>query len=178
MSLPVNSRQTPDQSILDLNGRQVYLGNCFISGTQLGSIGSTSETPYFLISNPASSGKSIFIYVKKMSVATTTSAFATFRFYQNPTVTAHGTAVGINNLRMNSNAISSVVNCYQAPTTSSSGTFLADIAIASASSTQVSSVVQVIDPGNAMMISVTESSGTVPVAFEICWYELSFGSVL
>jgi len=178
MSLPVNSHQTPDISILDLNGRQAYLGNCFISGTQLGSIGSTSETPYFLISNPASSGKSIFIYIKKMSVATNTAAYATFRFYQNPTVTANGSALGINNLRMNSAAISSVVKAYQAPSVSSSGTFLADLAAANASSTQVSTVVQVIDPGNAMMISVTESTGTVPVAIEICWYELTYGSQL
>lgn len=178
MSLSLNSHQTPDNSILDLNGRQVYLGSAFISGTALTAVGSTSETPFVLLSNPASSGKSIFIYTKKMSVESTGANYCVFRYYQNPTVTSNGTALGINNLRMNTNAISSVMQAYQSPSVSSSGTFLADLAVANASSTQVSTIVQVIDPGNAMLISCIESSGTVPVAVELCWYELTYGNRL
>lgn len=170
----LNQRQTPDNSILDINGRQTYLGNAFVSGTQIGSIGSTAETPYVLISNPSTSGMSMFIFVKKMTIVTTTSATVTFRYYANPTVTTAGTALNRNNLRLNASAPTSQVNMTQTPTVSANGAFIADLGAGSGGGQIVSEVLQIIDPGNSLLITVTESSATVPVSVEIVWYEIPY----
>jgi hypothetical protein len=176
-SLPYNSiaHQTPDSAILDLNGRQTYLGNAFVAGTMTATVPSTTETPYVLISNPANSGHSMIIYTKKMSIATQTTSLAIFRFYYNPTVSAAGTALAINNLRLNASSPASTMAISEYPTTSNNGTFVADL-IAGAEGTNVSTVVQIIDPGNSMLVTCTETVSSVAVAFEIVWYELPYGS--
>jgi hypothetical protein len=175
-TLIMNSAQIPDKSILDLNGKQTYLGNSFISGVKSAAIGSTSETPYFLMINPASNGvsssfKSMFNYVRKLSVITTTSAIATFRFYYNPTVTSNGTAVTPLNLRFNPNSPASVMQTFSLPSVSSNGTFIADLAVTSGGGIGISNLLFVLDPGQSILVTITESTGTVPVAFETAWNE-------
>jgi hypothetical protein len=36
----------------------------------------------------------------------------------------------------------------------------------------VSDVLFILDPGNTILVTVLESTGTAPVAFETVWYEL------
>ena len=177
MSLLINSHQIPDQGFLDVE-KQTYLGNAFISGTMSGSIGSTSETPYILIKNASTNTKSAFSFVRKHTIIVTTSAIATFRYYANPTVTAAGTPLTPINLRANAASPASTIAITQAPTVSANGTFIADIATTNSGAPTVSNVLTIIDPGTNILVTCTASSGSAPVAYEICWYELPYGSGL
>lgn len=175
-ALIMNSVQIPDKSILDINGKQTYLGNSFIAGVKSAAIGSTAETPYFLMINPSSNApssafKSMFNYVRKLSVITTTSAIATFRFYLNPTITSDGIAVIPLNLRFNPNSAASVMQTFSLPAISSNGTFIADLAVTSGGGIGISNLLFVLDPGQSILVTITESTGTVPVAFETAWNE-------
>lgn len=178
MSINLTNSQIPEKSILDLNGRQVYLGNSFVSGTMSASLGVTTETPYFLFTNPANSGKSAFIYTRKHSIIVTTAAICTFRYYVAPTVTSAGTAITPKNLRLNAGSPASVMQTSTLPTTSNNGTFAADVASTSSGNADISHVLVIVDPGNSVLITATESSGTAPIAFEAVWYELPYGTVL
>jgi hypothetical protein len=295
-SINLGPHQTPDLGILDLNGRQLYLGNSFIAGTKSGSIGSTSETTYFLMNNPSSSKASMVVFVKKMEVLVTTSAIATFRYYNNPTIAAasvqtvhfvadsggslnstyfllndaqgngyyvwfninsagvdpaiagrtgiqvagatnaNGTTLAqaakpliaaINsaasfsvsgggatltitclvngptqpmvdgaaatgftfavtagpgspitpvNLRLNANSPTSKMVMTQAPVASANGVFVADLGVTSGGPPTISQVAHIIDPGNSILVTVTPSSSSAPVAYEVCWFELPYST--
>ena len=60
------------------------------------------------------------------------------------------------------------------PTVSANGAFIADLGAGSGGGQIVSEVLQIIDPGNSLLITVTESSATVPVSVEIVWYEIPY----
>ncbi len=90
MSIPSNlnlpsSKQIPDHSILDINGKQVYLGNSFIcpvphEGYTINDV--SHETAMICLQNPANSTKSLFLYIKNISSADT----LTFRIYSDPVI--------------------------------------------------------------------------------------------
>jgi len=177
MSLLINSHQIPDNGFLDVE-KQTYLGNAFIAGTMSGNIGSTSETPYVLIRNTATNTKSMFVFIKKHSIIITSAAIATFRYYANPTVTVVGNTLTPINLRANAASPASTILVTQAPTVSANGTFIADIATTNSGAPTVSTVLSIVDPGTSILVTCTASSGSAPVAYEVCWYELPYGSGL
>jgi hypothetical protein len=167
-----NNKQVPALSLFDLNGKQTYLANAFVAGVPSAPVGATTETPFFLMTNPAGNLKSLFNFLRTMTVVTTTGAIATFRFYSNPTVTSNGTVVTPQNLRVNAASPASTMLCYSLPSVSSKGTFVAEIGSTNSGTPTIFDLLNILDPGNSILVTVIASSGTVPVAFATAWYEI------
>jgi len=111
---PITNRQTPNDSILDINGRQTYLGNTFIlpiNGTELFD---ENEHTLCLINNPINSGKALFLYGRK--IASTDVTFV--RFYGAPTLMNNGALTSTPNLRPGSSN-TSISQCYLSPVVAS-----------------------------------------------------------
>jgi hypothetical protein len=106
--------QVPDNSILDLNGKQIYLGNSYTASSGLLTVNPSVETTMLYLVNPATSKKSLFCYRQELSSAAT-SGIAVGRSYTNPSISANGAAALTNNLRPASTS-SSVSNAYIMPT--------------------------------------------------------------
>lgn len=168
----VKPGQTPDNSILDLNGRQTYLGNAFVASIKSAALGVTTELPYALIINPAGNSKSMFNFLRRIMVVTQTAGVATFRFYIAPTITSNGTAVPIGNLRINPNAQATTMQMFSLPTVTANGTFIAEIGTTSSCIPYDSDLLSIIDPGVTLLVTAQASSSTVPAGFETAWYEL------
>jgi hypothetical protein len=167
LSFPT-SKQVPDHAILDINAKQIYLGNQFIYATNSTAISGTSETPLVLMSNPTTNAVSLFHNVRKLTCLTASNS-SIFRFYLSPTGASGGTAqVPINLRPASSNTSKSVVTL--SPTVSTNGTFLAALA-SSAFNPDISSLLIIIDPGQVMLVTV-QNSATSSVAAELSWYEL------
>src|SRR6478609_11997786 len=104
---------TPEKSILDLNGRQIYLGNAFVSGFEAQPIGTTAETPVFLVMNPSDSKKSVFSFFRRFEILVTNNQFCTFSVYVNPLVINPGTPMTPGNLRLSSTpSVSSILTSF------------------------------------------------------------------
>lgn len=170
MAFPIQTQyQVAEKSILDEYNRQAYLGNQYILGLNNMTAG-TSETNLMLVSNPSTSTKSIFVNVKRFTSLTATQE-AAFRIYFNPTVTAAGTAtVPVNNRTSYGTAIMQAV-ITTVPTTTSNGTFGAILASTGYVPNQ-SNLLNILDPGQTMLITVQASNTGHTYAAEISWYEI------
>jgi len=173
IGLILNPSQIPDGSIMDINGKQLYLGNTFSGAIKSVNSPGTSETAFMLLSNPATSGKSLFMFNQNMSVnSAATGATAIFRFYINPTVTTNGTTITPNNNRVNSQSPTSLMKAYSSPTVSANGTFLVDLVTSSQIGTLQSNDFVILDPGNSLLVTLTASAANIPVGMQLTWYEL------
>lgn len=165
----LTSVQVAEKSILDAFNRQTYLGNTYIFGSDISTIGATTETPILLLSNSSTNSQSLFIQLKKLTCFTSNQS-AIFKIYYNPTVTSIGTVETPVNLK-NGSASTSVSSLSMSPTVSANGIYVG--ALASANQTpNISELLQVIDPGHSMLITVTLSQINVRFISEIVWYEL------
>ena len=163
---PLNQYQIPDKSIMDIFGRQNYLGNDW-TGPFNKSLTNTSEVPVALIKNPVNSGKSLFFYEKKV---TSDSQNVYTRFYFDPTVTSTGSAT-TNVCHRPGYGTSSVALSYLSPTIASNGTFvstlLATIYVIS------SEVLYIIDPGHSLLVTgQQQTAGTSNLFLNLNWYEI------
>ncbi len=96
MSILATNKQVPDNSILDLNGRQVYLGNTY-SGTAAFSVGNT-ETNILLLRNPASTASlpQLALFQNLLKVVENTAAHSVIlNVYLNPTVAAGAQTIAL-----------------------------------------------------------------------------------
>jgi hypothetical protein len=166
---PATNRQVPDHAILDYYNKQVYLGNQFIYSQSSETVAATSETPIALISNPATSGKALFITYRAGSSLTASSSVI-FRYYFNPTVTGAGTAKTPLNLRP-ANPNLSIATVGKDPTTSSNGTFVSSF-ISAALTSNSSILMAVVDPGSTFLLTATPSVNPTNIEHEIVWYEI------
>lgn len=169
MAAPLTQTQLPQESILDINGKQTYLGNSFVLPQNGKSLSDTMEHPLILVSNPAGSGKSLFMFQRKLSTDNNTTLI---RFYANAVVNVAGSTTAPVNLRSGS-ATTSVANCYLGATITSAGTLMA--VIPSTIYSIDSSLLFILDPGNNFYISgqqISGSSGSSNVFIELTWYEI------
>jgi hypothetical protein len=165
---PSTSVQVAENSILDLNGKQSYLGNSFILPQNSIAITTENETPIILIVNPSSNTKSLFIFTKKFYGDNNACAIRT---YYNPTVTSTGSATPAVNTRTGSTT-TSVAKCYLGASVSSNGTFVSTL-LSTEFTQNTSAIVQIIDPGTSFFLTAQQSaSGTTSLFGEISWYEL------
>jgi hypothetical protein len=172
MSNLSNQFQISQESILDLNGKQAYLGNAFSAGINGTSIASTSETALITISNPAaitSGQKALFVDFALLS-GMTASSTVIFRIYYNPTISAAGSVVTPTNIRTGSSN-TPVAVVHSLPTASSNGTFLSVLAV-SPTTTGSSTILRVVDPGSTLLITAQCSVNPTLIGAEIGWYEL------
>lgn len=166
----MTSSQIPDNSILDINGRQTYLGSSYILPINGLTLDSADETDVALIQNPKTNNKAMFFYTR----TATADALAVLRYYFNPTVSATGSPTIPVNLRPASSNLS-ISKCYLTPTIADNGTFFStvgtEVTIEVASLTLF-----ILDPGQSLLItaqSPTWSMGNdVLVYSENVWYEL------
>lgn len=166
---PLTNTQIPDKSLLDINGRQTYLGNSFILPLNGKSLSDTSEHPILLIENPGSSDKSLFLFSRKVS---SDNNNILMRFYSGPTITSAGTPTTALNLRSGSQN-TSIAQCYLSPTIASNGAFLANLPATVYSIT--SDVLFILDPGTTFLITGQQfsgSSGSSNAFSENIWYEI------
>lgn len=160
---PLNQAiQIAENAILDLNGKQAYLGNSFNLSFSA-SLSDTEEHAEILITNPSTSNKSLFIF--ESSINGTLGAFA--NFYIMPIIGANGNAITPVNLRPAYNTIS-IAKTYSSPTISSNGTLIINITTAIASN-----ILMVIDPGYSLLITAQAFAATAMTAIiQTSWYEI------
>lgn len=162
---------TPEKSILDLNGRQIYLGNAFVSGFEAQPIGTTDETPVFLVVNPSDSKKSAFSFFRRFEILVTSNQFCTFSVYGNPLVINPGTPVTPGNLRFGLTPSVSAILTYFLPIASPFGAPSLRRSIATGSASIEDDVLCILDPGSSMLLTAKPSNTAAPIAFQLGWYE-------
>lgn len=164
---PLTQTQLPQESILDINGKQNYLGNSFTLPDPGTALTDENEDPILMISNPAGSGKSLFVFNKKF---TTDNNNVLVRLYFNPVLNVPGAKTTPVNIRTGS-ANTSISNCYLSASITSKGIFVAVIpAISLLINTDL---LYIIDQGNSLLVTgQQEDSGTTNLYSEIAWYEI------
>lgn len=175
MAAPINNSpgSVPEKAILDLFGRQTYLGNAFNVSTQANPIGSTSETALALFQNPASNTKSMFVFVRRFQlIANAANVNCVFRTYQNPTITSLGTPVTPVNMRTNPNLPPSTIRVFSGTTVSSNGTFLSEVTTTSTANPFDSNILSIVDPGGLFYLTALASNLNANVGFQIVWFEI------
>lgn len=114
--------QIPAESILDLNGRQTYLGNSFVAATDAITLAASGvEYPILVLKNPSVNKKAGFV-TKQMLSCLTSSGNVVFKFYKTPTLGSSAGEVDLveTNLRLGSGT-AAVLEAIQTPEVS--GTF-------------------------------------------------------
>lgn len=167
MAIPYTNTQTPDNSILDINGKQTYLGNSFTLAMPGAALSDTSETPICVVKNPTSSGRSLFLFNRKLS---SDNNSALIRFYLNPVLNVPGATTTPVNLRPASTNTSMAL-CYLAATISSNGSL---ISVLAANQFGLSSdLLIILDPGKSILVTAQQAdSGTSNIFTENAWYEI------
>lgn len=166
LSFPT-SKQLPDHAILDLNGKQVYLGNSFTLALNAVTASGTGEVGVSLIVNPIGSPKSLFVFTRRAACADT----AVFRYYVGAVISLAGdTAIPVN-LRPASSTTSISV-CTLAPTASNNGTFVS--ALLPNMNAAINDSLIILDPGQSLYMTCQLASGSDPTQIftETLWYEL------
>jgi|SRR6478609_784422 len=172
MAQLLTQNQIAEKSILDINGRQTYLGNAFVSGLPVQPVGFTAETPIFLVSNPAGNTKSFFTFLRRFEIIVTNNQTCTFRFYTNPVITNAGTLQAPRNMRTSSASPQSTMVTSTFPTVSSFGDPGIRISVATAGASVEDNVLNIGDPGASYLLTATSSNATSPIGFQIFWYEI------
>lgn len=167
MGAPLTQTQLPLESILDINGKQTYLGNAFSLPAAGTSLANTSETPLIVIKNPAGSGRSIFIFSRSYSSNLNP---VIFRTYLTPIINVAGSTTSALNMRTGATQ-TSISTCYEGATISSNGT-LFDANSASPSLVLITPII-VIDQGSTILITGQQAaSGTSTAIAQLGWYEI------
>ena len=161
------SKQIPSESIMDINGKQAYLGNQYALPVAGFSITGSSETPVVQIANPASNGKSLFLSFCSISAI---SYLAQFKFYLGPSSSAGTAITPVNRRPANGNTSNSV--CVTGPTVVTKGTLFMSIECPTADIvTMENNLFLILDPGQTLLVTGT-CGGTTVVNMNIGFYEI------
>lgn len=165
-------KQIPENAILDLNGRQAYLGNAYVFPSPASgfTLADTTEHPIMLLINPLTSGKSIFMFSRNVSATDT----ALVRYYADPTVTSAGTPTTIINTRIGASS-TSVATAHNSPTIASNGTFI-DVVGVEALLESENTVLFILDPGHTLLMTAESPPGDAVVFQQLFWYEIPYGT--
>lgn len=178
---PTNDRQLPQQAINDFYNKQTYNGNSYVIASGAIDIATSGvETPILLLSNPASNfapsgaqgirNVGCFQGLRKLSQATNVASATTiFKFYCNPVAPSPGSTATALNLRPSYGNNSQMLS-YISPTIVSNGTYLASFAI---NYQEIdSSLMFILDPGYALLVTANTDTNSTSVIAELSWYEL------
>lgn len=167
-NFPTN-RQIAENAIFDIFNRQAYLGNQYVANSQLFTLSTTSEIPVLYLLNPSTSSVSLFNGIRKFYAGDTTNSII-FKLYTAPTGVSGGTTVTPFNCRSGSTN-TSVSTCKKGISTSTNGTILATFPIGLGYYPVDSGVMNIIDPGNDLLVTATGSAATTCVV-EFVWFEI------
>jgi len=163
------SRQVPDHAILDINGKQCYLGNQFLICTEPITVAVSTETPVIYISNPSNNTKSVFIYDMGFNtIATIDTAY--FRLYKSSSGISSGTSITPFNCRLASGT-SSTINALLMPTVVTKGTRIQTVPGNYTIYQSINDPMLILDPGQSLLITVQTATSTSFVA-QLLYYEL------
>lgn len=164
---PLTQTQLPLEAILDIFGKQTYLGNSFTLPAPGVSLSDENEDVVTLIENPSTSGKSFFIF---SSGFMSNNNPLLMRLYLKPTVTSAGSATAAINLRSGATT-TSVSKCYLGASISANGTLLT--VLPANTSGMSTNLLIVLDPGTNLLITGQQAaSGTSLALTELAWYEI------
>lgn len=167
MAVPITSNQVSTDSILDINGKQTYLGNSFILPTTGTSLANTAETPICVLKNASTNTKSMFVFNRR---ASTDLNLLTIRIYKNPTLNVPGSTTAPINLRLGSST-ASISLCYLGASITSNGTLM-DLSHVFTGGNAFAPLI-IIDPGTSILFTAQQSAaGTSIAVIENAWYEI------
>jgi hypothetical protein len=167
MAAPLTQNQLPLDAILDIFGKQTYLGNTFTLPNAGTSLTDGTETPLVVIRNPSTNTKSLFVFDRKVS---TNNNPVTVKMYKNCTINSAGSATTPVNLRLGSTT-ASIAQCYLGATITANGTLMT--AVPGTIYGLRSDLLVVIDPGTNILLTGTQvGAGTTLVIAGNAWYEL------
>lgn len=169
MAAPLTQTQLPMEAILDIFGKQTYLGNSFSLPQTGKALANTNEAPIAVIKNPSGSGKSLFLsgfsFVSDLNTTL-------IRFYINPTLNVAGSTTTPVNLRSGSST-ASVSLCYLGATITANGTLAYTIPCTTAGIPLKFLIV--IDQNSSLLITGQQISGAVGTSniyLASAWYEI------
>lgn len=163
----IPSTRTPSESILDLNGRQIYLANGYVAGIASLTLASTAETPVLYLKNPSTSGISLYSYLTRVGCLTASNSII-FNFYHTPTSSVNGTAVAPVNLLVGGKA--SVITPFKSPTVSVNGIFMQSLQV-SFGQNSFTDVLSILRPGKNMLVTAIASAGATDLSIASAWNE-------
>lgn len=167
MATVLTTTQIPNDSILDINGRQTYLGNTFVLPMPGFSLTDTAAHPIAVIKNVAGSGKAFFLFNRNLVCDNNPVVVS---FYLNPVLNVPGSTTTAVNVRSGSST-TSVSTCYLGASITSNGTLVSALSCSTLGSS--SNVLFVIDPGTSMLVVAQQAgAGTTNVFTENVWYEI------
>lgn len=164
-----NKNQVPDHSILDLFGKQAYLGNQFVASSGVVSLADTAEHPVMYLLNGAANTKSLFNGIRKCFAGDVTNLIV-FRVYQQPTTVAAGSVITPTNSRLASATLSSAT-VKKSVTAVSNGTLIETLPIGFGYAPIESNNLLILDPGYSLLITAQAVAATTCV-IEMVWWEL------
>lgn len=164
------SKQVPSEAIMDIFGKQAYLGNQFIVSTGAVAIAATGEAPILSISNDATNKLSLFSIARRMIGGDATN-FITYRLYKSPTTLAAGSAKTPINCRILSST-TSVATCKASPTAVSNGTLMATFIVGPNNYQDVDNLMIIVDPGTSLLLTAQASGQPTTAVAEAMWYEI------
>lgn len=162
------SAQIPNDSILDINGRQAYLCNQFIVGPDTVSLADASEHPILYLLNPSTNTKSLFIYNMNLNAVGATDVI-TYRIYSASSGVSGGTAATPQNCRLAASNTSNA-SALTSPSVSSNGTRIQTIAVGF-NSQSIKNPLFVIDPGSSILVT-GKAATTATAICEFIYYEI------
>jgi hypothetical protein len=108
MPTPITQFQIPDHSILDINGKQTYLGNTYGVSSRITLAAALTEVPFMILQNPLGNTKSLFSFTRRVSCITF-SGEVNYNMYLNPILVTAGITINPVNLRPSSGNNSSMI---------------------------------------------------------------------
>jgi hypothetical protein len=152
--------------------------NLAFAGTATGSVNSTAETNFFLLRNPAESGKNL--YLRRVFADTTTvSNAATYRAYFNPTSISGGTAVTAVNRYIGSTVASVMTMLYGVngaqltATVAPTRKLFVCVKVASQDTVDLALDGQIVlAPGNDIIFTVVQSVNGTAHTLTVWWLEI------
>lgn len=153
----------------DLESAALIGGKSYLSSTNLITVAGTSESPFFYVLNPGSSGKQLRVG-HIFSAIDSNTARSVQKVYFNPTVTVNGTSVPIQNMLIG--GISSSMSAFSQPTVSSNGTFLLVSVVPTSNVPVILERKLILSPGQSILVTIQNSINNTPSSVEISWVEV------
>lgn len=169
MSTVNTNVQIPSESILDLFGKQTYLGNSFTVTTDSVALADTAEHPVLYVANASTNTKTLFNYVRALNCPDPAGTII-YRVYFNPTTVTAGSAATPVNCRTGS-ATASVATAKTSPAVVTKGTRVDTLTIGF-SAQSIDSILLAIDPGTSLLITAQAVGGATTAIVSAAWYEL------
>lgn len=176
---PASNRQIPDQAILDLHGKQPYLGNQFLTTSGVVALGSTAELPVLSIVCPSQTvqaagafpnPKALFVSLRQMFCNDATGLTGIiYRVYINATTLAAGTLKTPVNART-ANALTSIAIVRSAPTAVANGTLVGTYSVGFGICQELNDLL-ILDAGQNMLITAQATAASSAIA-NASWYEI------